>query len=90
MSEVKHWRNKQARKQAETDKNHYLQREAMIEAGIGTEIMINKPKGGFKDLAEKNLYEVNQGLKIQAMRLMYQNQKKGKDEVDDYGKEMMR
>ncbi|MDZ4153998.1 hypothetical protein [Methylicorpusculum sp.] len=48
------------KKQIETDKNHGFQREAMIERGITAEIKILKPKGGFKDLAEKNLEEKKQ------------------------------
>lgn len=58
----------QVKKQAETDKKHALQREDMINAGITAEIVIKKPRGNFKDLAEKNLYEKNAGVKIQAMR----------------------
>lgn len=58
----------QARKQAETDKKHALQRTDMIDAGITAEIVIKKPRGDFKDLAEKNHFEFNAGLKIQSMR----------------------
>lgn len=50
----------QTKKQTETDKRHCDQRQTMIEAGITADIKINKPRGQYKDLAEKNLNELRQ------------------------------
>ena len=48
----------QANKQYETDKKHSAQRAKMIEVGVSAIISINKPRDGYKDLADKNLSEV--------------------------------
>jgi hypothetical protein len=55
--------DKQLKKQQETDDAHKKQKELMIEAGIDKEkIYTNKPRGEYKDLAEKNLAEHLQEL----------------------------
>lgn len=60
-------REKQLEKQQITDARCAKQRDIMIEAGIGATICINKPRGDYKDLAEKNLAEHLQEIETRAV-----------------------